>query len=205
MKKIKRNEKGAANVVSLMLGIIILLSLMVSALDASMYFMTRSQIQAAARDGARSVAIFGGAGEAGANGKITELQKAYGNIEACNDVPHTATNGRIVECEVYSQLTERGGMLSNGSISKVTCGPVVTEAMGTPTYCDIQWKYESLPGSPITIFTSQEVDSSKSDSPLQLASQKSGRKDTVFQGTKIITGTSQSEVKLETSDLVPRR
>lgn len=182
MKRFRKNEKGAADVVALMFGIIILLSLMISALDAAMYFMSRSQIQAGARDGARTVAIFGGAGNPGVNGKITELQRAYGDLSACQGVPRSVTNGRIVECEVYNQLNSRSGVLS-GSISKVTCGPNVTTSMGQPTYCDVKWKYNSLPGSPITIFTTQKVNENKNDSLIQMATEKSSRNTTIFSGS----------------------
>lgn len=210
MSFLKRNERGAADVVALMFGIIILLSLSISALDAAMYFTMRSQVQAGARDGARSVAIYGGAGEKmNSGGRISYLRKAYGDLNSCAGVPTNATGGkRLVECDVYKQLSKQFDQMGyTDTIVKVTCGPDITKNIGDHTFCDVVWTRDSIPGSPITIFSTSRKDMGTINSPsgaLDLASSDSGRV-SVFSGAKTVTGTSQSEVKLSTDDLTSRR
>ena len=66
------SDKGDSELVSLLILLPLLLAMLISIIDSSMYFANRSQVQAAARDGARQVAIMGGAGN-------TPIEKAYGS------------------------------------------------------------------------------------------------------------------------------
>lgn len=160
----KLNEKGAAEVVALLLSIVLLISICLISLDIGMFYNNRSTIQSVARDGARTVAILGGAGD---DKTMTVLEKAYGTTQP-------------VSKTVEKSLKEHPA-LANVEIKKVECGPKISAHVGDETYCKVTFKYHPLPGD-----------------PLNLVSKALG-------GDKTITGTAQSEVRTDPSDMVARK
>lgn len=55
-----KSDKGASNTISFMVIIIFIMVMLVSFIDVGLYFNTKNQMQSAAENGARSVALYGG-------------------------------------------------------------------------------------------------------------------------------------------------
>lgn len=193
MKKMRHNEMGGAEVVSLLLSLVILVSLLLATLDVSMYFLNRTQVQAGARDGARTVAIFGGSGR---SGTPTPLEAAYGETGACDGIPVGSTgSGKNVECQVWHSLQISSSSLMNADINKVTCGenhidsngnpigessPGITTKIGQSTWCEVKWQYHGMPASPMNLFSGG-----------------TNTNESILTQESTVVGTSQAEVALD--------
>lgn len=159
----QRKEKGDSSVVSFLILIPIVLVLLMNSLDATIFFLNKTSINSVARDGARTVAIFGGAGDEHTQ---TQLEKAYGGSESVATV-------------TKNSLQNNGSLLSV-TINDVSCGPAYTAHVGDETFCAVQWQYSPLPGNMLDLFMG------------------------IFSKPQTTIGTSQSEVKTDPIDIVPR-
>ena len=132
----KTNENGSGEVFASMLMLVLLLVVALVTINFSMFFLNKISIQAVARDGARTVAIFGGAGNEYTQ---TRLEKAYGTSD---DV---ATG--------LKKTLKNNPSLMNVRIDGVKCGPYKTDGVGQETSCTVDWTYFPIPGDPIAIAT----------------------------------------------------
>lgn len=132
--KKKNDESGSAELIALLFSLILLISLCVVALDLSMFYQNRSTIQSVARDGARTVAILGGAGD---KYHMSKLEKAYGTSEQLSTT--------------IKKSLEENPALSNVIIKNVSCGPYRTDHVGDETYCSVTFQYYPLPGDPLSL------------------------------------------------------
>jgi len=163
--------------------------MLVTTIDFGIYMSNRGQIQAVARDGARTVAIMGGDGT---STRSTNLEFAYGQSkeEACSGINTEFYKGNIsslstTECNVVSALTSQSGLV-NVTIANVNCGPSVAGSIGERTYCEVNWDNGGIPGSAMS-FAKGSGDGKG------------------LGGQHTTTGSAESEVQLTNSDTTNRR
>lgn len=151
--------------------------MLITTVDMGIYMSNRGQIQAAARDGARTIAIMGGNGTNLSD--QTSLMKKYGvSGSVCDGIKTTQAN-TPVECNVINGLNNSAGLV-NITIHSVNCTPNVSTAVGEKVSCEVKWIYGGIPGSGMTFV--RESGSQESDPALR--------------GMQTTTGSGESEVKL---------
>ena len=137
MNVIKRmkSDKGASNTISFIVIIAFIMTMLVSFIDVGLYFNTKNQMQTAADNGARSVAMYGDAEEE------TEIRDLRGGSTSPEQLV------RISIPEAYKNPTENKTVVLN----KVECkvknskpGNVVTA--GDHVYCDVTYTYNGIAG-----------------------------------------------------------
>lgn len=155
----KRRDSGES-LVSFIFIMPLFFALLMTMIDTSVYFANRSMVQQVARDGARTVAILGGAGN---ETQATPLEEAYGTTlsEACSGdaliVVGTGTT-TPVNCGVAQRLIDSKGFI-NVAVNYVSCGPDVAPTVGSSTYCEVGWNYGGIPGSGLSFIKKRDGDS----------------------------------------------
>jgi hypothetical protein len=175
VKRRINSESGDSQIVTLVLILPFFFSFLITIIDTSIYFSDNGTIQQVARDGARQVAIFGGAGD---TTQETPIEASYSSSsDSCSDPrsinsnvpgglvtssydyadgqPEPAAVGNALECYLLSQLVpdasyenaSGGEALVNVQIQAVQCGPFEVQEIGSQTYCEIWWTYNGVPGS----------------------------------------------------------
>lgn len=170
-KKI-RSDKGSSALISFVMLIPLFLALVITAFDVSFYFSNRGQVEAVARDAARTVGIFGGTGSVT---EATSIEKKYGlnKATACsaaraNSAPYkdlwTSVNKSSytpIECNVLYALATNGGLVSvtmDGTGDGVKCGPKTASAIGSRTFCTVTYSYNGMTGSPMSFIQMRQAD-----------------------------------------------
>jgi len=194
LKKKVKSDSGSSALVSFILLVPLFLGIIATGVDFSFYFANRGQVEAVARDAARTVAIFGGNGS---STQSTTIEKSYGTSKAvaCSvgrtDIANAPnkyifvnanrTNLTSVECNVLASLANNGGLISFAEEVPVIvkCGPNSASAVGTRTYCSITYKYGGIPGSPLSFIQIRNSDGSEGG----------------MLSTNVVTKSSESEVK----------
>lgn len=155
IQKKLRGDRGDSSVVSTIIVIPLLLGLLFTIIDISIYFANRSYIQTVASSGARTVAIMGGNGSAL---QATAIEKKYGEDRKynCDQVKSDyraatakTTASTAIECGLMVDLQYASGLV-NSTITSVKCTPSSTSAIGQRTSCAIQWNYAGTPGSALS-------------------------------------------------------
>lgn len=155
MNKLKQhltNDK-ADSIVSLIFVIPIIVALLITIIDVSTFYNNKAQIDAIARDGARTVAIVGGTGT---TIQGTPLENRYGlGTDTCSDASKAGAKGisadsTPVECNIALAL-HNNTRLTSVEINEVKCTPIKTESVGANTTCTILWGWNSIPGSALSI------------------------------------------------------
>lgn len=182
-----RSEEGNS-LISAIFIVPVMLFLLLTTVDYSIYLANRGQIQGIARDGARTVAIMGGDGTAT---KGTGIEVKYGvgdRSVACSGFNNAGitSNSSPIECNVAKALENQTGLV-NVKINSVTCNPSKTNSIGARTYCEVKWQYNGIPGS-----------------GLGLANSIGGKQDVRLNGQNVTTGAAESEVNLSSQSLVNR-
>lgn len=154
LKKI-RSDRGGAEIVSAVFLVVVVVALLYTFIDFSIYFYNRSVMQSTVKETARTVAIMGGNGTATTD---TPIGSRYGATrgEMCNnDVknsPKTRTaldhNGQStpIECSGLQSFAH-GNTLIGVTIRDYKCTPSMTTRIGQRVSCTVNWDYEGLPGS----------------------------------------------------------
>lgn len=176
-----RSDHGDS-MVSAIIVLPLLVAMLLTIIDSSIYLANRGQVQAIARDGARTVAIMGGNGNASMG---TALEAKYGQSRAaaCSGLTGGRASAALrdtstpIECNIIRALNSATGLV-NTNIDAVTCTPQVTTFIGQRVACEVKWTYNGIPGSAISF--------------LQLGKQNT------------TAGSAESEVMLATGDLVAR-
>lgn len=130
-----REEKGAAEIISILFTVAIMTWLIFSLIDISLYMQARSAVQNVARDAARSVAIYGG------------------------DKSNLNPSGKKISEQTQAMLYSGGkctiSKCPNGYKPKVSCTPTVTKSAGEVVSCTVTYKHQAIYGNnPITGFVS---------------------------------------------------
>jgi len=125
-RDVNTEENGSDVVVTLFM-IPFVIGLVFSLIDVSSYFQTRSEVQNAARDGARQVALYGGSSKG-----IT-----------------LNTSGKDVSTTVMARIYANGGCIPSGCTTapRVTCGPNKATSLNADAYCTINYNYRSFGGA----------------------------------------------------------
>lgn len=181
-------DRGDSELVSLVLLIPLIVGILFTMIDMSVYFSNRAQIQSAARDAARTVAIMGGNGTS-LSGTPIEVKYGSSRQKACEGL---ATNERtkkayssastVSECHAMQSYAKSAGLV-NVEIESLKCTPTKTDGVGVKTQCVVKWKFGHVPGSPLGFVKTEKG----------------------LAGTHNTTvGTSESEVNMTGIQLVPR-
>ena len=174
LKKKAKSDRGASSLISFILLVPLFLGLVITAVDLSFYFSNRAQVEAVARDAARTVAIFGGDGD---TTQATSIERSYGTSRAtaCStsrtditDAPNkyiftnaSRNNLSAVECNVLAALANNTGLVSiSDEPVVVECGPRQAQTVGTRTYCTIVYTYSGMPGAPMSFVQMRQADGS---------------------------------------------
>lgn len=173
IKQRLKSDRGSSSLISFILLVPLFLGLIITAVDMSFYFSNRGQVEAVARDAARTVAIFGGNGT---TAQSTTIEKSYGSNRntACsssradigaapNKYIFTDANKSAmtaVECNVVAALANSQGLVSFSTKTpvEVKCGPNQASSVGTRTYCEIKYTYEGMPGAPLSFIQIRNED-----------------------------------------------
>lgn len=131
-------ENGSSDIVVTLFMIPFVLGLVFALIDVSTYFQVRAQVQNITRDGARQVAIYGGASPS----IPLNIQKTGGK-----DV------GKLVFDKLYKNgnctLSACGSGTSGGTSSvgpTVSCNPPVAHSLNEDAYCSVTYNYRSIGG-----------------------------------------------------------
>lgn len=187
-KLMKRFASDSGNsLVTLVIVLPLVVTFLITPIDFAIYSNNRSQLQSVARDAARTVAIMGGNGTQYTQ---TPLERQYADTTTpgarCGweDFPADSrafeAYGKgltTIECRTALLLNGHSGLV-NTKITDVNCNPVFTSFIGQDVTCEIEWEYGGIPGSVFSALS--------------------------FNRDQSVTGTSNSEVKLESGDLVSR-
>jgi len=138
MRSIKRairsrigSDRGDSEIITTLMVIPLVIWLIFSLIDTSLYMQARSEVQNVARDGARQVAIYGG-----------------------NDSRLNPDNKSISQ-QVFDRLYQNGKCTASVCTTPpvVTCTPNSTTAGGQLVSCSITYSYSAIYGNnPITGF-----------------------------------------------------
>lgn len=178
-----RSDRGDSTMISLVIVIPVVLAVLFTIIDSGIYFTNQHSISSAARDAARTVAIYGGNGT---KTDYTTIERAYGKTNSCPnaEIKALTANQSSTECGLINFLAASPNLIGV-KINKVSCSPSVTSAIGQDVSCTVDWEYGGIPGSSMGFIRNPDT----GESP--------------FASTKTV-GSSQSEVKLRDTDLVPR-
>lgn len=175
-KRVK-SDRADSSLVASFIFIPMFLGVTITGIDVSLFFSNRGQIESIARDAARTVAIYGGNGDAT---NATVIEKKYGsnkNVMCSSTRPglngaknkhiwdaidgNTRANMTATECNILYAMALSDGLTSvgmeNGSIN---CGPYQAGTIGTRTFCTIEYDYGSLPGAPLGYIHFRQSDGS---------------------------------------------
>ena len=128
-----KSDKGASNTVSFIVIIAFIMIMLVSFIDVGLYFNTKNQMQTAADNGARSVAMYGG--------NDTAIRDLRGGSTSPQELV------RISIPEAYKNPTANKTVVLNKVECKVEnskSGNVITA--GDHVYCDVTYTYNGIAG-----------------------------------------------------------
>lgn len=125
----KNREDGSSDVVVTLFMIPFVIGLVFALIDVSTYFQVRSSVQNITRDGARQVALYGGASETIALNRET-------------------TGGKNITAVVMNQLWQDGNCTLSGCTvpPTATCGPNIAYSLNEDAYCTVTYNYNSIGG-----------------------------------------------------------
>jgi len=157
-----RSDRGDSTLVSTVLVIPLILGILITMIDVSVYFSNRGQMLNLVRDSSRQVAIFGGDGTAT---YVTPLEYAYGvnRTTACSGLDtrpmvanaYKSTTSTAIECSLLKNISNSSGFVSV-TVEDIQCGAAtsagnftLTKALliGSQVGCELTWRYDSIPGS----------------------------------------------------------
>lgn len=136
MKLFKRvkEDRGAANTVSFIVIILFVMTMLVSFIDVGIYFNTKNEMQSAAENGARNVALYGGT-----EGALRAERSASGRVNTPQEVVVQSIKTNYAPENAETKVIEFNG------VEDVDCGPGKSPA-GNQVYCEVSYKYNGLAG-----------------------------------------------------------
>ena len=128
-----KSDKGASNTISFIVIIAFIMTMLVSFIDVGLYFNTKNQMQTAADNGARSVAMYGG--------NDTNVRTLRGGSTTPQELV------RISIPDAYKNPTANTTVvLNNVSCSVENSKPGNTITAGDHVYCDVTYTYNGIAG-----------------------------------------------------------
>ena len=136
MERIKE-DSGAANSVSFIVIIFAVMLIMVSFIDMGVYFNVKNEMQSAAENGARNVALYGGT--------QTTLRDVKG--------------GKKAEEVVLESINEKfsDGSSKTVEVQTISCDPSGGASAGDKVWCRVDYIYRGLIGNKGLFFQSNQV------------------------------------------------
>lgn len=127
LKAVKKTKEdsGAANTLSFIFIIFFIMILLISFIDVGLYFNVKGEMQSAAENGARNVAIYGGT-----SGTLRNKMGGENPVE----VTRSSINSKF-----------QGGAKGIVSVTSVTCNPSRAKA-GDKVSCEVIYKYKGVAG-----------------------------------------------------------
>lgn len=132
-----RSDEGAANSISFMVIIFFVMLIMVSFIDMGMYFNVKNEMQSAAENGARNVALYGGT--------ATSLRATK-----------KATKAETVVSNSINDKFRKGGRSKTVTVKNISCGPGRGVAAGDKVWCRVEYQYKGLIGNKGLFFKSDQ-------------------------------------------------
>lgn len=139
-----KEDSGAANSVSFIIIIFVVMLIMVSFIDIGIYFNVKNEMQSAAENGARNVALYGGS-------QTTTLRRVKGT--AYRDVK----DAEEVVLESINYKFKEGGGSKTVEVKTVSCGPSGGAAAGDKVWCNVDYIYRGLIGNRGLFFQKDQV------------------------------------------------
>lgn len=127
-KRVKE-DKGASNTVSFIMIMLVVMVMLVSFIDVGIYFNAKNELRAAAENGARNVALYGGT-----EGNLRAHKAGVSDAEA---IVHQSINTNFRPGAATSPVLE---------IRDISCGPTKTPDAGSEVWCEIEYRYNGLAG-----------------------------------------------------------
>lgn len=157
-----RSDRGDSTLVSTIIVMPLIIGILITMIDVSVYFSNRGQMLNIVRDAARQVAIFGGDGTAT---MATPLEYAYGvtrntSCAGLSSSPvvsqaYNPTTSSAIECSLLNSISKTAGFVSI-TVNSVQCGAADSSgnftgstaiSIGSQVGCQVSWQYNSIPGS----------------------------------------------------------
>lgn len=151
------SDDGNATV-SMLILLPLILCIFITILDTGLWLSSSSQLKNISRDGARTVSIMGGAGDAM---YATPLENKYGltREQACSGVAGKwivkdafSPRSTPIECSMMKAIASTPGLV-NVHVEKVSCTPKEAGRIGEDVSCTIAWRYGGIPGSAFSFMT----------------------------------------------------
>lgn len=136
LNKVK-NDDGAANTISFMMIIFVVMVIMFSFIDIGMYFNVKNEVQSAAENGARNVALYGGT-----SGRLRSQKQATPAKE-------------IVSQSINSKF--QNNKSKTVVVNDITCGPESGVQAGDKVFCQVEYTYKGLVGDMGIFFGGETV------------------------------------------------
>lgn len=155
MLKKFRSDKGGAEITSAVFLVVMVVALLYTFIDFSIYFYNRSVMQSTVKETARTVAIMGGNGT---DSMDTPIGSKYGatRTEMCtSEVKTKSQTKEALDAKGMSTPIECAGLktfatnntLIGVTVKEYTCTPDMTRKIGQRVSCTVLWNYDGLPGS----------------------------------------------------------
>ena len=159
------SDDADSTVISMVFVFPILLMMIITMVEVPILFSNRNLMQNDLRQGARTAAILGGTGITGVS-SANKLAYTYSDNTACNElgdidnswidpsgVGHkTLTDGKNdpVACETASAIGNNKSYIAF-HIYEIKCGPVKTNKIGEPTWCQASYYFDGIPGGSMSL------------------------------------------------------
>lgn len=133
----RRNERGSAEVISMIFVMPFLLFLILALIDVSLFMNTKTSVQNVTRDAVRQAASWGG------TASTVRLN------------PTGLNTAQLIKNRLYNSSTGKCTYSNCISPPVVTCTPAKASTAGTDISCTVTYKYKTVvPGSDLLGFSS---------------------------------------------------
>lgn len=142
------SDSGVSSTIEMIFMSILLVAILMTVLDAGIYFLNRNAVVQAAQNGARNAAVLGGT--------ATKLNNAYGvtadklspdcsKADIFKDENGNASQTNAITCGVMADLQKTAPV--NTVVTHISCGPTITKGIGDRTWCTVKYVSRGVGGS----------------------------------------------------------
>jgi Flp pilus assembly protein TadG len=155
LRRLHKSDRADSNLVTLVIVMPLIIAILITIIDTSIFFSNRSLIQASARDAARTVAIMGGNGTAD-RGTPLEIKYGLNRTALCNSVTANSTaykaktkDSTAIECNLMVALGTASSLIAT-EFTSVKCDPRTAQQVGATVTCTVEWEYGGIPASALS-------------------------------------------------------
>lgn len=133
-KRRSKEDKAAAQTVTFMVIMLFVMAMLISFIDVGLYFNVKNEMQSAADNGARNVALYGGTN--------TQL-RAFRSQNR-----HLGAQLKTAEEVVQDSINDRfqGSDAHMARVNSIECGPPSVSAAGNEVFCRVNYTYIGIAG-----------------------------------------------------------